>query len=78
MDKVVCNVQVITSKGDTVSADLIGGNPSAEDGGDDEGLDDPQAKTGLDVAFAHQLEDQSAFFSTKKVFQSYLKSYVKK
>lgn len=69
---------MITTKGETVSADLIGGNPSAEDGGDDEGLDDPEAKTGLDVAFAHELEDQSAFFTTKKVLQSYLKTYVKK
>ena len=68
---------MITTKGDCVSADLIGGNPSAEDGGGDD-VDDPSAKSGLDLVMAQSLEDQSGFFATKKGLQSYLKSFAKK
>lgn len=67
-----------TLKGDSVSADLIGGNPSQEEGGGEDGVDDPQAKTGLDLVMAQQLEDQSAYFGSKKVLQSYLKNFAKK
>jgi len=56
---------------------LIGGNPSAEDGGGDD-VDDPSAKSGLDLVMAQSLEDQSGFFATKKGLQSYLKSFAKK
>lgn len=68
--------KMTTMKGESVSADLIGGNPSAE-GGDDEGVEDAQAKSGLDIVMAQSLEDQSGFFGSKKILQSYLKKFVK-
>lgn len=51
---VTMKAKMTTVKGDCVSADLMGGNPSVEDGGD-ERVDDPSARTGLDLVLGQSL-----------------------
>lgn len=58
-----------------ISAALLGGNPSQEEVADE--CDDPTVQRGLDVALDHNLTDQSDYFTSKKILQSYLKKWVK-
>jgi hypothetical protein len=72
---VVVQAKMVTKKADSVSADLIGGNPSQEE--QEECTDDPSSVSGLDLCMAQGLCDQSDYFCSKKVFQSYMKKFVK-
>lgn len=64
-------------KGGGISADLIGGNPSQEDGGCDDAEDSEQVVAGIDVVLDYSLQDQSEYFVSKKVLQSYIKKWLK-
>ena len=52
----------------------IGANPSAEGGGDDEGVDD-QARKVVDIVDTFRLQEQPTY--EKKPFMAYMKRYVK-
>ncbi|CAL1413282.1 unnamed protein product [Linum trigynum] len=52
----------------------IGANPSAEGGGDDEGVDDQAVKV-VDIVDTFRLQEQPAF--DKKQFVTYMKRYIK-
>lgn len=52
----------------------IGANPSAEGGGEDEGVDD-QAKKVVDIVDTFRLQEQPPF--DKKQFIAYIKKYIK-
>ncbi|VAH92019.1 unnamed protein product [Triticum turgidum subsp. durum] len=52
----------------------IGANPSAEGGGDDEGVDDQAVKV-VDIVDTFRLQEQPAF--DKKQFISHMKRYIK-
>jgi len=52
----------------------IGANPSAEGGGDDEGVDDQAVKV-VDIVDTFRLQEQPAY--DKKQFVSYMKGYIK-
>ncbi|KMZ63480.1 hypothetical protein ZOSMA_407G00040 [Zostera marina] len=52
----------------------IGANPSAEDGNDDEGVDDQAVKV-VDIVDTFRLQEQPAF--DKKQFVTYIKRYIK-
>ncbi|KAL9665904.1 hypothetical protein QQ045_000225 [Rhodiola kirilowii] len=52
----------------------IGANPSAEGGGDDEGVDDQAVKV-VDIVDTFRLQEQPAF--DKKQFVTYIKRYIK-
>ncbi|KAB1213983.1 hypothetical protein CJ030_MR5G017246 [Morella rubra] len=52
----------------------IGANPSAEGGGEDEGVDDQAAKV-VDIVDTFRLQEQPAF--DKKQFVTYMKRYIK-
>merc|ERR1711879_1023850 len=56
------------------SIQIEGFNPSAEDGGDDEGVDDPNVETKIDVVH-HFRYTQTGF--DKKGYQLWLKGFVK-
>ncbi|XP_045200125.1 translationally-controlled tumor protein homolog isoform X2 [Mercenaria mercenaria] len=66
---------VTRPKGGDISADLIGGNPSQEE--QQEGCDEVEMESGIDIVLSQKLTDQSDFFSSKKVLQSYLKKWLK-
>jgi len=52
----------------------IGANPSAEGGGDDEGVDDAAVKV-VDIVDTFRLQEQPTF--DKKQFLTYIKRYIK-
>ncbi|KAL0348023.1 UNVERIFIED_CONTAM: Translationally-controlled tumor protein [Sesamum angustifolium] len=52
----------------------IGANPSAEGGGEDEGVDDQAVKV-VDIVDTFRLQEQPAF--DKKQFVAYIKKYIK-
>ncbi|KQJ87403.1 translationally-controlled tumor protein homolog [Brachypodium distachyon] len=52
----------------------IGANPSAEGGGEDEGVDDQAVKV-VDIVDTFRLQEQPAF--DKKQFVAYIKRYIK-
>ena len=52
----------------------IGANPSAEGGGEDEGVDDQAVKV-VDIVDTFRLQEQPAF--DKKQFMAYIKKYIK-
>lgn len=52
----------------------IGANPSAEGGGDDEGVDD-QAQKVVDIVDTFRLQEQPPY--DKKMFVAYMKKYIK-
>ncbi|CAK8572468.1 unnamed protein product [Lathyrus sativus] len=52
----------------------IGANPSAEGGGDDEGVDDQAVKV-VDIVDTFRLQEQPAF--DKKQFVTFMKRYIK-
>ncbi|KAL0413003.1 UNVERIFIED_CONTAM: Translationally-controlled tumor protein [Sesamum radiatum] len=52
----------------------IGANPSAEGGGDDEGVDDQAVKV-VDIVDTFRLQEQPAF--DKRQFVAYIKKYIK-
>lgn len=69
---------VSRKKGESISADLIGGNPSQEEQ-EEECCDDTETVSGIDVVLDNQLEDvQASLFPSKGSLVSYLKKFVKK
>ncbi|XP_047318573.1 translationally-controlled tumor protein homolog [Impatiens glandulifera] len=52
----------------------IGANPSAEEGGEDEGVDDQSVKV-VDIVDTFRLQEQPAF--DKRQFMAYMKKFIK-
>jgi len=72
-----CNGKMIQRKiGGGISDDLIGGNKSQEEA-QEEADDSESVESGIDIVLEYKLVDQSDYFTSKKVVQSYLKKWVK-
>lgn len=75
---ITCQGKMTSVKvGGGISADLIGGNPSQEEGAEEEVGDMSETKSGIDIVMAQNLEDRSDYFISKKVLQGYLKKWAK-
>lgn len=73
---ITCKGKQVTQKlSSGINDSLIGGNPSQEQ--EAEAAADDAVQSGIDFVMAQKLVDQSGFFTSKKLVQSYLKKWVK-